>query len=189
MSDPLKPGSGFVYMKVGTHAKEPLEDIIKRKRQEIDDAGYALWGYGGNTCHPLTMVQPFARDFEQRDGVIYLCMHRMDSRHFAVSQRATDFSVDGVEWEEIPKGINVIGSRFALKIAELHQDDFKVPLEQTKVAIGPQSGRRGDKYLRARVDKACLEVAGNPEEEGSENIAQIDLVGRLADPYAVFVRG
>ncbi len=51
------------------------------------------------------MVQPFARDFEQRDGVIYLCMQTMDSRHFAVSQRAVEFSVDGVDWAEIPEGI------------------------------------------------------------------------------------
>ncbi len=77
----------------------------------------------------------------------------------------------------------------SLKVSELHKGDFKVPLEQTKVAIGPQSGRRGDKYVQARVDKACLEVVGPPGEEGSEDLAQIDLVARLADPYAVFVRG
>jgi hypothetical protein len=36
-------------MKVGTHAQESLEDIIARKSKEIDDAGYAMWGYGGKT--------------------------------------------------------------------------------------------------------------------------------------------
>ena len=92
MADMLKPGIGFVFMKVGTHAREPLTDIIARKRKEIEDAGYALWGYGGNTCHPLTMVQPFARDFVQRDGVIYLCMQPMASQHFAIPERASSFS-------------------------------------------------------------------------------------------------
>jgi hypothetical protein len=62
MADLLKPGQGFLYMKVGTHAQESLEDIIKRKAKEIRDAGFALGGYGGNTCHPQTMVQPFARE-------------------------------------------------------------------------------------------------------------------------------
>jgi hypothetical protein len=189
MTDPLHAGSGFVFMKVGTHAEEPLDEIIERKRREVDEAGYALWGYGGNSCHPKTMVQPFARDFVEREGTIYLCMQSMDSRHFAVTERAVEYSEDGENWSEIPKPINVIGSRFALKIADLQPDDFKVPLAQTKVAIGNQTGRPGDRYIRGRVDKACLELL-DEEAEGSEEVtlAQIDLVARLADPYAVFVR-
>ena len=58
MSKIIEPGSGLLYMKVGTHARETLEDIIRRKTKEIEDTGYAFWGYGGNTCHPRTMVQP-----------------------------------------------------------------------------------------------------------------------------------
>lgn len=189
MTDPLHPGSGFVFMKVGTHAQEPLDAIIERKRREIDEAGYALWGYGGNTCHPKTMVQPFARDFVEREGTIYLCMQSMDSRHFAITERAVEYSEDGENWGEIPEPISVIGSRYALKIADLQPDDFTVPLAQTTVAIGNQTGRPGDRYIKGRVDKACLELLDD-EAEGSEGAAeaQIDLVARLADPYAVFVR-
>src|SRR4051812_26167621 len=79
----LKTGQGILYMKVGTHAQESLEDIIARKTKEIENAGVAFWGYGGNTCHPKTMVQPFARNFVQQGGTIYLCMKEMDSHHFA----------------------------------------------------------------------------------------------------------
>ncbi len=95
MTDIVHPGAGIVYMKVGTHARESLPDIIDRKRREIADAGYALWGYGGSTCHPLTSVQPFARDFIQRGGIIYLVMQPMESKHFAIPDRAEEFSVDG----------------------------------------------------------------------------------------------
>ena len=55
MSDIIRPGVGILFMKVGTHAQETLADIIA-KDQEIEDTGYAMWGYGGNTCHPRTMV-------------------------------------------------------------------------------------------------------------------------------------
>lgn len=190
MTDPLRSGSGFVFMKVGMHAEEPLEAIIKRKRQEIDDAGYALWGYGGNTCHPTTMVQPFARDFVERQGVIYLCMQRMDSRHFAITEPATDYSEDGQNWLSIPEGINVIGSRYALKIADLEQDDLHIPLARTQVAIGPSTGRAGDRYVKGRVDKACLEILEDAAPGSSDAATQqIDLVARLAEPFAVFVRG
>src|ERR1044071_8542758 len=116
MSLIIKPGAGILLMKVGTHAQEPLEDIIARKTKEIADAGYALWGYGGNTCHPLTMVQPFARTYEQRGQAIYLCMQEMESKHFAEQVRADQYSVDGINWKDIPRPINVLGSRYALAI-------------------------------------------------------------------------
>src|SRR4051812_41236424 len=119
MNDIIRPGAGLLFMKVGTHANEPLEDIIARKQAEIAQAGFALWGYGGNTCHPSTMVQPFARDFELRGEEIHLVMEPMQSNHFAVSARADEMSPNGVEWQPIPDPINVLGSRFALAITEL----------------------------------------------------------------------
>ncbi len=175
MADILKPGIGFVFMKVGTHAREPLTDIIARKRKEIEDAGYALWGYGGNTCHPLTMVQPFARDFVQQ--------------HFAIPERAEKFSADGIKWDTIPPAINVRGSRYALKIDELEDQDFELPLAHTEVAIGNSLGRRGDRYVTGRVDKACLKVV---DIEGAQDVEEtppvhIGLVARLTEPYAVLL--
>ncbi len=83
MSDIIRPGAGVLFMKVGTHAQESLADIIARKTKEIEETGYAMWGYGGNTCHPRTMVQPFAEAWADRGEPIYLCMEEMDSRHFA----------------------------------------------------------------------------------------------------------
>jgi hypothetical protein len=187
MSDILTPGAGLIFMKVGTHAGEGLSDILKRKRQEIEDAGFALWGYGGNTCHPLSMVQPFAHDIEERGGVIRLVMQPMVSRHFAVPERASKLSRDGLEWEEIPREINVRGSRYALAIKELREERFELPLARTRVAIGNQLGRRGDIYVQGRVDKACLEVVGDPVADEPEPV-EIGLVAELVDPYAVFVR-
>ena len=58
---------------------------------EIEEAGYAMWGYGGNTCHPVTMVRPFATQYERNGGTIYLCMHPMISKHFAEPVRASEY--------------------------------------------------------------------------------------------------
>lgn len=177
-------------MKVGTHAQETLEQIIDRKMKEIDDAGYALWGYGGNTCHPRTMVQPFARSFEQRGQVIYLCMEEMASRHFAIPIRAGQFSADGIKWNDIHPAINARGSRYALVIKNLRQEEIKLPLASTRVAIGNNQGREGARYIKGRVDKACLEVTNDTalKSEAAESIIQIGLVAELAEPYAVFLR-
>jgi hypothetical protein len=190
VSDIIKPGEDLLFMKVGTHANESLDEIIERKQAEIDAAGFALWGYGGNTCHPLTMVQPFARAAVDRGNQIHLCMEPMDSNHFAVTERATEFSVDGINWERIDPAINVIGSRYALAIKDLKQEEFELPLAQTEVAVGNNKGRRGDRYIRGRVDKACLEVVGPPigPEEPEGKIVPIGLVAEVVEPYAVIVR-
>lgn len=190
MNDIIKPGAGVLYMKVGTHANEPLEAIIERKQAEIDAAGFALWGYGGNTCHPTMMVQPFAQDFVVRGESIHLVMHPMISNHFAVTARAEEMSTDGQEWTRIPEGINVRGSRYALAIASLETVEFALPLSQTRVAVGNSRGRRGDEYIQGRVDKAVLEVVDEPPEgdRPSREAEEIGLVAELVEPFAVLVR-
>lgn len=185
----IKPGSGLIFMKVGTHAQETLEDIIKRKRKEISDAGYALWGYGGNTCHPQSMVQPFAKSFEKKGKTIYLCMEEMDSRHFAQPVRADQASPDGITWTDIPEPINVLGSRYALVIKDLELDKFELPLKQTRVAVGNSQGRPGHQYISGRVDKACLEIVDEADVAATDaKSISIGLVAKLAQPYAVFLR-
>lgn len=190
MSVIIHPGAGILYMKVGTHAKEPLDEIIARKKEEIEKEGFGMWGYGGNTCHPITMVQPFARMFEERDEVVYLCMEEMDSKHRAEQIRADQYSPDGKNWQEIPLGIKVVGSRFALVIKTLELVDLELPLSQTRVAVGPTRGRVGNRYILGQVDKACFEIV-NPAQgvelpEGDSK--PISLAAELITPYAVFLR-
>jgi len=47
MTELFVPGAGLLFMKVGVHAQETLEDIIRRKSEEIEKEGFAMWGYGG----------------------------------------------------------------------------------------------------------------------------------------------
>ena len=178
-------------MKVGTHANEDLKDIVERKREEIDREGFALWGYGGNTCHPSTMVQPFAQQQAEAGSSIVLCMEAMESRHFAPPLRANEYSVDGREWKVVPEGINAVGSRFALIIETLEEAEFDLPLAQTEVAVGPSTGRVGGHYIQGRVDKACLIVRKElalVNDPKHDRIIHIGLTAKLRDPYAVFLR-
>jgi hypothetical protein len=143
------------------------------------------------------MVQPFAKSFEKKHGAIYLCMEEMESRHFAEQKRAEESSADGLTWKDIPKTINVLGSRYALIIKELRKEPFQLSLASTKVAIGNQLGKAGHLYISGRVDKACLEVtqpmaqATRPNANGPDDeprVTKISLVARLEPPYAVFLR-
>jgi hypothetical protein len=189
MSSIIHPGAHVLFMKIGIHAKEPLESIIQRKLQEIDDTGMAFWGYGGNTCHPTSMVQPFAQEAMAQGSPIHLVMQKMESNHWAEG-RAEEYSVDGQQWVAIPDQIEVRGSRYALVIEDLKEADLSLPLNRTKVAWGPSLGRSGRAYISGRVDKACLELEPGadvplaPEEEA----VPIGLVATLKAPYAVFLR-
>lgn len=187
----IHQGAGILFMKIGTHAQEELADIIARKTSEIDAVGFGMWGYGGNTCHPTTMVQPFAESFAQRGEPIHLVMEQMNSNHFAEPLCAAEYSADGREWQEIPPDIQVRGSRFALVIRNLRKVNESLPLDQTRVAVGNSMGRLGSRYVLGRVDKACLEFTGEAERTNEEKLLgprPISLVAELQEPYAVFLR-
>lgn len=188
VSDILTPGQAILYMKVGTHAQESLDEIIARKAKEIRDAGYALWGYGGGTCHPRTMVQPFVSERVKLGHKVFLCMQEMTSKHFAEPVRAEEMSPDGIKWESIDPSINVKGSRYALVIKDLKKQDLSLPLSQTRVAIGNSVGQSGLKYIRGRVDKACFEIVGASGEGTEEDPVSIGLLAEIVEPYAVFLR-
>ncbi|MUV14577.1 hypothetical protein [Noviluteimonas gilva] len=189
MSAIIQPGNHVLFMKIGIHAKEPLESIIKRKLKEIDDAGMAFWGYGGSTCHPTAMVQPFAQEQAKQGNPIHLVMQKMDSNHWAEGN-AQQYSIDGQSWLAVPKGIEVRGSRYALVIDDLQEADFDLPLTRTIIARGPSMGKSGRAYIQGRVDKACLELGPDvdvplgPDEEATN----IGLVATLKAPYAVFLK-
>jgi len=179
----LLPGRSILYMKVGTHAKEDLAEIIARKRREIEDEGFAMWGYGGNTCHPTTMVRPFANASAEP---IVLCMQPMISKHFAEPIRAEQFSSNGTDWQPIPIGINVLGSRYALCIGSLDEVNETLDLGATRVAVGNSRGRNGRDYVKGRVDKACLELVESGVAEST--VVNIGLVAEVVDPYAVLLK-
>lgn len=178
----IMPGEDILYMKVGVHAGETLADILERKRREISDVGFAMWGYGGNSCYP-----PRVREFAaEAPGPIKLVMQEIESNHFAKPDRAQSYSPDGKTWLDVPEGINVLGSRYALCISSLDDVDSILDLSATRVAVGLSRGKAGSDYIRGRVDKACLNVVAPSDDRASA--IKISLVAPLTSPYAVFLR-
>ncbi len=178
----IGPGDRVLFMKVGIHAGESLEDILERKRREIDDVGFAMWGYGGSSCHPARV-----RDYVQRPGgPVNLVMQEITSNHNAAQVRAREYSVDGETWEEVPADINVLGSKYALFISSLDDVETVLDLSATRVGVGNQQGRVGKEYIRGHVDKACLDVVDATTEDAAG--IKISLAAPLISPYAAFLR-
>jgi len=179
-------GSPFLFMKVGTHAREPFEQIVERKSAELRDAGMIFWGYGGNTCHPET-VRAFAKHHAKAGRVVQLAMHRMNSNHLADPKLSKDYSDDGVVWRPVPKGIQVLGSKYALVLGSLEEANFELDLDSIRVACGASQGRLASDYIRGHVDKGCFEI-GEPTGNGIAHPVRIGLVAKLIEPYAVFLK-
>src|SRR5579862_2250925 len=128
--------SSFIFMKVGNHAGESFEDILERKRREHKIAGMTFWGYGGVACHPINQVRPFAMEQIQKKGAIYLLMTFVNSNDHQPVLPAKEYSIDGVNWKKIPKGIEVTGSKYALVLDEINPTDLTINMDQFMVGIG-----------------------------------------------------
>lgn len=188
MPEIVRPGNGIIFMKVGTHAGEDLETIIKRKRRELDEAGQIFWGYGGPTCHPLYHVQPFVKERTASGHAIYLVMEPMNSRHFAEPKLAEQYSADGVTWKDVPDGVNVLGSRYALVLKSLELQEAEIDLTALRVGVGTSTGKPAVEYVKGHVDKGCFVVDPamvDPERPAPRHIG---LVAELQAPYAVFLK-
>ena len=182
----------FLFMKVGDHAAEPWEAILERKRREIQDAGFSLWGYGGAACHPIQQVQPFARLSVREQGAVLLVMEYIDSKAKPEILPAKQFSRDGIHWEPIPPGVRVTGSRYALVLDEILPGDLDIQLASYEVGIGPSVGKPAEEYLQARVDKGCFvksQKPRSPDLPREKLVRKISYVAKLKEPYAVLLRG
>jgi len=177
----------FVFMKVGDHAGESFEQILERKRREIEIAGRSFWGYGGATCHPLQQVQPFVRTRLANGSRVGLLMEAIHSTADPDVHPATEFSADGINWEPIPDGIVVTGSRYALVLEDLSPGDLDFHMDQYEVAVGPSRGTAAADYLRGRVDKGCL-VRREGGTVTAGPVRKISFTATLADPFAVMLR-
>ncbi|MCI0685365.1 MAG: hypothetical protein L0Y71_24970 [Gemmataceae bacterium] len=182
----------FLFMKVGNHAGETWEQILARKKREFEDTGMIFWGYGGNACHPISQVQPFARITLKEQESICLVMEPIDSRADPAVLPATEYSRDGVVWEPLPKGIKVTGSRYAFVLDEIKPGDLEISLNKYEVGIGRSLGKGADSYLTGHTDKACLVESSKPHETASSSpklVRKLGYVAKLKEPFAVLLRG
>jgi hypothetical protein len=172
----------ILVMKVGVHAREAWEAIVRRKQEEEALVGVTWWGYGGSVCHPRTQVQPFARGTVEGVTVVML---RTPHDFLGPPSVATEFSEDGSTWRPVPSGLRVTGSKYALVLRSLRASDDTIDLTAYDVGIGPMAGTPLSQYLRSRVDKACATLAREPLERAATAVA---LRADLTAPFAVLLR-
>lgn len=188
MKNILLQNTGLLFMKVGLHAGETLEQILERKRREYDEAGMIFWGYGGSSCHPARAVQPFARLKVQEGHGVYIVMEEIESHHPPSKIIANEYSEDGILWKPIPKGIVVRGSRYAVVLDEIIIGNLDINLSEYNVGAGPSTGRAASEYMRGHVDKACIQKSPEHSANLKEQVKHIAFYAKMKSPFAVFTR-
>ena len=184
------PPDAFIYMKVGPHGGETLNEILIRKNLEFEKEDKIFWSYGGGSgpLHPKTQVQPFAQEWTQKQGCVYVLMERLNNpspRFGAPAGTATHCSVNGDEWEGIPEGIPTAPPH-ALVLGEITPVDRELDLRDFAVGVGPSKGRNATDYIKYQVDKGCF-VAARPMSGHLSKPISIGYLARLLDPYGVFL--
>ena len=184
------PPGAFIYMKVGPHGGETLDKILDRKGGELEKAGKIFWSYGGRgPLHPTTQVQPFSKEWTQKQGSVYLLMERLNSTGRSYGLRAgtaRHYSEDrDGERKPVPEGI-LTAPPFALVLGEITSVDWELDLRDFKVGIGGKKGKNATYYIGNQVDKGCLVAARSTAGCPSKRVS-IGYQARLLDPYAVFL--
>lgn len=103
-----------------------------------------------------------------------MVMEEIDSHHQEDPVASEEYSTDGrSNWQKIPAGIRVLGSKYALVLDKIEQVDLQFDLAKSRVAVGRKVGRAGSAYIKGRVDKACLEVTEMPVDPEQSIIKRI----------------
>ena len=115
-------------------------------------------------------------------------MEEIISRHPYTEVFATHYSSDGIIWNEIPDGVQVRGSRYALVLDELKEESLNIDLRDYRVGAGPSEGALAAGYIRGRVDKGCLERTAEPGDSEASKIIRVHHAATVKEPYAVLLK-
>ncbi len=190
----------FIFTKVGTYEGECLNCILERKRRglkeaRLKEARRIYWGYGGigrGPLHPTNQVQPFVEEWSDSIEVLMGPIEANTNIHPAGecpvpnTPLASEFSVDEENWESLPSGVFVSGSRWALVLDEIRPCDLELDLRDYVVGIGDKKGTPATEYLKGQTSKGAL-VKANSMNPGRAVQALVAYRARLICPYAVFL--
>ena len=182
--------SQCVISVMGDHAGEGVGAIFQRKIADIERASHTFWLVKSPKAKP-TLVQNVCAD--RRAHVLFISPATAGgARPTHVSERAVEYSEDGLTWRALPAGLGPITGKLdsrayalVLDALETVEDgtadlwsyaDFADPEQPIKMILGCST-----------VCATKKDMAGHPERLKSR-VRRIVAVGRIAEPYCVFVR-
>lgn len=180
---------GVVISIVGTHAGESLEQIFGRKKKEIAKTGYTYWLYKSHSAKPDALQKLAKISKNNLDCYFISASAKSGARPTKEQCISKYFSVDGKQWQKIPRDILVTGSSksaFALVLKEINLVERSIDLwnySSFNDSGSPVRIRLGDSTLAA-VKKSS---ATHPAKMGA-HIRKVIAIGRLMSPFSVWLK-
>jgi hypothetical protein len=84
----------------------------------------------------IRSVRPSVSAHAEAGRTVNLVMQKMTSRQFAEPDLAEEYSEDGVNWRPVPRGVEVRGSRYAMVLGTLKDEDVFLNLNALQVWDG-----------------------------------------------------
>jgi len=178
----------IIYMPCGIHANESIESIVKRKVKEIKKNGYMFFGYSGFLLHPHSQLVPFAKENKRKKEKTYLLISSTTENFQGITETAKDYSINKYEWFDIPKNINILGSKYAIVCKSIKSCDFEIDLNDYIIARGKHKKQRFAEIYSDKLDRICGEYNPKDKKETNKKTVHIDYIAEITEPYAVFVK-
>jgi hypothetical protein len=170
---------------IGWHAGECVQDIVQRKRNDIERAGRTIWLYQSRKA-PITMVQQFGRAFPN-PAIIFL-----EGSAFPTSAAspARQMSANQNRWEPLPDGISPVTGKLpggGLVIGELTLIDFEIDLwNYIQYLQDPMVGSL--RFQRGASTACAVPSVNGPVEGMTSRLRRVVAIGWLVPPYGTFLR-
>jgi hypothetical protein len=167
---------------IGWHAAESPEDIVQRKRKDVETVGRTVWVYQSWKAR-VKEVQAFGTAYP--NPTVYF----LEGGAFpaGTAQQALRMSPDQSNWEPLPKGMGKVTGKLpggGLCIGDLAAArDLEVDLWEYCEHPGLQPLR-----FQQGASTACVIPAQNGPTQGMKSrIRRVVAIGCLVPPYAVFL--
>jgi hypothetical protein len=180
--------NNIIYLPGGVHANEEINSIVERKIKEINKNGFMFFGYNGTLLHPNSQVVPFGKKNHKNNNKTYVLISAIKKDYQKFVIKAKDYTINRVEWFDIPENINVLGSKYALVCSNIKPCSFDIDLNDYVIARGKHKNERFAEVYSTRLDSVCAHYNPENKKEINKKIVHIDYIAELTEPYGVFVR-
>jgi hypothetical protein len=176
------PTAPAVITVAGWHASESLEDIFRRKRRDITISGYTIWMYQ-SWLAATQSVQTFG-DHCSKPAVYFL---RGTAKPTTSSSAARQYSQNAIQWKSLDQRLGKVTGK--LPGGGLVLDELAI-VDNYEVDLWEYQEHFGKKPLKFQLgaSTACALPADVPAPGMKSRFRQVAAIGRLAPPYAVFLR-
>jgi hypothetical protein len=182
--------SKCVISVMGDHAGEDVDAIVHRKIADIERTNRTFWLVKSPKAKPPLVQEVCAY---HRAHVLFISPATTGgARPTHVSERAVVYSADGLKWRALPAGLGPITGKLDSRAYALVLDALETVEDGTADLWRYADFADPDKPIKmilgcSTVCATKKDMARHPDRLKSR-LRRIVAVGRIAEPYCVFVR-